>query len=73
MRRIPCIDEASNAVLVLEHPGRDIPTSTLQSTRRESTEGMKSYSLESGEAVNMISDTQFRTMAGRLLTRKTSP
>lgn len=71
MHRIPCTDEAGNTVVVLEHPGRDIPTSTLQSTRRESVTGMKSYSLESGEAVNMISGTQFRTMAGRLLTRKT--
>jgi hypothetical protein len=68
--RIRCTDSSGKAVDVLEHPGRRIPANTLQSSRQEHIEGMKSYSLQNGEPVNMISDTQFQTMDGDLLTRR---
>jgi hypothetical protein len=68
MRRIKTLDVHGQTVIVIEVPGRRIPTTTLRSTHREHVEGMRSYQLENGDPVNMISDTEFKTMQGNTLT-----
>ncbi len=68
-RRIATKDLLGNTVWVNEIEGRKIPTTTLASSSREHIEGMREYRLDNGEPVNLVSDDEFKTMAGETLTR----
>ena len=67
MRRIKCQDR-SGAIVYVNESKEHIRTASLES-RRDFSEGARSFALDNGEPLILRSDTEFETVAGEILTR----